>query len=442
MSASTFASRARRSLGILAPAFFFSSSSASYWVLIATGGFALAEPKKTTVSRTSSFWNRCSGSRYSHIMRTMRASRLLRNCGFRYAFWAFFGGTNSAAPPLPSTLMGSGIHFLQIGQGRLDEGADRLLAEVELEPGHAEELRERPGPAQRLPRPVFRDRLLPVLLRVAPDLQGAGLRNSILDIIKRDGEQMELAVPVVRQRVVVAAPVLAAAQPALQVQPRALPVHPRMAGLGVDPVLEGVDRRHPRVGREQPLQVLGPRAVRLRLRVELLEIGLAQELHAHRRHLGELGGIVPVEARIEMPALQRMERVAALVEQRLDVAVQARGVREDEGHALHLEHRLVAARRLPLPAFQVEVALRPDVVEHLREVGMHLAEDAAAAVHQLVHRLERAKGRAALGIDPEVPGAKDVDAQLLTPPLVPLPQRRRDGLFIRLPEVVAVLQIG
>jgi hypothetical protein len=84
MSPSSLASFSRSAFGGFAlPYFFFSSCAAAYSVFTATGGRARAEPKKTIVSRTSSRWNRWSGSRYSHIIRMSRASRLLRNCGLR-----------------------------------------------------------------------------------------------------------------------------------------------------------------------------------------------------------------------------------------------------------------------------------------------------------------------------------------------------------------------
>src|SRR6185503_1684718 len=131
MSPSSFVSFSRSAFGGFAPAyFFFSSCAAAYSVLTATGGRARAEPKNTIVSRTSRRWNRCRGSRYSHIIRMMRASRLLRNCGLRYAFWAFLGGTKSEPP---FSFEESTIQFLQIREGRLDQGADRLFAEIELE---------------------------------------------------------------------------------------------------------------------------------------------------------------------------------------------------------------------------------------------------------------------------------------------------------------------
>src|SRR5688572_22476907 len=173
----------------------------------------------------------------------MRASRLLRKLGLRYAFCARFGGTNTPGPPTPlSTLMGSGIQFLQIREGRLHQGADRLFAEIELEARRAEEVRQRPGPPERLAGPVFRDRALPGFLRVAPDLQRAGLRNPVLDVIERHREEVELAVPGVGLHLLVAAPVLRSAQPPPQVEPGVLAVHARMVGISVDPVLEGVDR--------------------------------------------------------------------------------------------------------------------------------------------------------------------------------------------------------
>jgi hypothetical protein len=64
------------------------------------------------------------------------------------------------------------------------------------------------------------------------------------------------------------------------------------------------------------------------LRIELLEVRLSQELHAHRGDLGELRRVVAVEARLEVAALERVEGMAAFVEQRLDVAVEPGGVRE------------------------------------------------------------------------------------------------------------------
>src|SRR5579859_810051 len=134
----------------------------------------------------------------------------------------------SAEPPF-SALICSAIQFLQIRESRSNERPNCLFAEIEPKTCRAEQVRQGPRPAQRLSLAVLRDRLFPILLRIAPDLQGAGLRDSVLDVVERNGEQVQLPVPVVGQRFLVPGPVLTPAQTPLQVQPRLFAVGPRVA---------------------------------------------------------------------------------------------------------------------------------------------------------------------------------------------------------------------
>src|ERR1043166_1825541 len=203
----------------------------------------------------SSRWKRCRGSMYSQSIRMPRASRLLRNFAFMDAFGARSG------IPVSSPVISSGIEFLQIREGELDERADRLLAEIELELRRGEELGERLRPAQRFRMPIRGDRTLSVLLGVLPHLERARLRDPVLDVVKGHRVNVKLSVPAPGLRILKARPVLRAAQTATEIDPPGATLVARVVGMRVRPVLERVDRRDPRVRVQQILEMVRAGAV-------------------------------------------------------------------------------------------------------------------------------------------------------------------------------------
>ena len=105
---------------------------------------------------------------------------------------------------------------------------------------------------------------------------------------------------VIRVLVVEARPVHHAAAEALhRREPRAAPLVARVPGVGVDPVLKRVDRRHPREDPDDPLEVLAAAARQVVAAVERVEVVDREELHPHRRDLGELERRVNVKLRRE-----------------------------------------------------------------------------------------------------------------------------------------------
>ena len=109
------------------------------------------------------------------------------------------------------------------------------------------------------------------------------------------------------------------------------PSFPRVRGVRVQPVLEGVDPRDPGQDADDALEVLATGTVGIGLVVELAQVRMREELHRHRRDLGELQRRVPVGDERIVLREHRVERVPRLVKHRLQVAVKAGRVHEDEG---------------------------------------------------------------------------------------------------------------
>src|SRR5882762_172970 len=76
-----------------------------------------------------------------------------------------------------------------------DQGRDGLAAEIEFAAGGGEEFRQRTRAAQRQSFLVIRQRGGFAALPIYPDLEGAQLRDAVLDVVERMNEDVQLAVP-------------------------------------------------------------------------------------------------------------------------------------------------------------------------------------------------------------------------------------------------------
>ena len=139
----------------------------------------------------------------------------------------------------------------------------------------------------------------------------------------------------------------------------------------------------------------------------------AEQLHRHARSLGKLDGVVAEREQVEVAAEDGVERVAAFVEQRLHVAVQADAVDEQERQSDVFQLVLVAARRLALAAHQVEQLVIDERLELCGKAWIDLREQLATEVDQLLLGLEGSQRRLAVEIDFEVPWAQRRNGQPL-----------------------------
>ena len=154
----------------------------------------------------------------------------------------------------------------------------------------------------------------------------------------------------------------------------------------------------------------------------------AEQLHRHARSLGKLDGVVAEREQVEVAAEDGVERVAAFVEQRLHVAVQADAVDEQERQSDVFELVLVAARRLALAVHQVEQLVVDERLELSGKARIDLREQLAAEVDQLLLGLEGPQRRLAVEIDFEIPRTKRRNGQLLRAGAIELYNGGHDAL--------------
>ncbi len=225
--------------------------------------------------------------------------------------------------------------------------------------------------------------------------------------------------------VVEARPVDVVTEAAVEVEPRGGALALGVRWVGVDPVLEGVDGRDPREQADGAFHLLAHGAVVVGgVGIEALRaapVGHGEQLHGHGGDLGELDRAVAVVQQGLVAAEHGVEGVAGLVDHGLDVAVQAGGVHEDEGHTDAVAHVLVAAGRFALSAVEIEVVAALDadaaavaqLAEHRGEARVELLEGGVGLVHQVDAAVEGAERCSAVRVDGEVPWSERVDAQRL-----------------------------
>lgn len=96
------------------------------------------------------------------------------------------------------------IQFLADG---VHQGAQGLLAEIEPDPCGCEQFGQGAGSSEGQGASVRGHRLGSIGQALLPDLQGAKLRDAVLDVIERIEEDMQLAVPGVGLGLLVARPI-------------------------------------------------------------------------------------------------------------------------------------------------------------------------------------------------------------------------------------------
>src|SRR3984957_1394169 len=121
---------------------------------------------------------------------------------------------------------------------RLHQRLERLGRKIESNPRRGEEFRQRPGAAEGEGGAVVGEGLLGVLLGFEPELQGAELGDAVFDVIERDVEQVELALPTGGAGGFVAGPVDAAAEAVEEGEPMGGALAFGVAGGGGAPGLE------------------------------------------------------------------------------------------------------------------------------------------------------------------------------------------------------------
>ena len=161
-------------------------------------------------------------------------------------------------------------------------------------------------------------------------MQRAELGDAVLDVVKRVQENVELLVPIFGPGALVAAPVDAAAEAIHQAVPGVVALGDRVAGVQVEPVLERIDRGDPREDEHDALEVGDPRTAHFLCVVKLAEVFAAEQLHRHRGDFAKLDRRVAVRVQRLVLASHGVKRMSGLVQQRLDVALHADGVHENE----------------------------------------------------------------------------------------------------------------
>ncbi len=92
----------------------------------------------------------------------------------------------------------------------------------------------------------------------------------------------------------------------------------------VDPVLEGVDRGHPREELDDALEVIALRALRVLLGIKSAQMRRGQQFHAHRGDLAKLDRRAAVGVQRQLARGEGVEGVAGLVQHGLDIAMRRR----------------------------------------------------------------------------------------------------------------------
>ena len=159
---------------------------------------------------------------------------------------------------------------------------------------------------------------------------------------------MQLSMPKIPPRRVVAAPVHIPTEPIHERKPRLRPLCARVAGVRVNPMLESIHRGDPRENAHDPFEVRQAGAIGFGGRIELLEKFAAEQFHAHGGDLAEFNRSAAIRVQVLVASRERMERVTGFVEDRFDIALKPNGIHENERHSRLGERGLVAARGLAL----------------------------------------------------------------------------------------------
>jgi len=309
-------------------------------------------------------------------------------------------------------LFSSLVEFGQFGLHEVDEGLEGGGVEGEAAAGGGEEFGEGTGAAEGEGLVVVAEGLGVVVLGVGPDLEGAKLGDGVFDVVEGVEEDVELPVPGVGAGGFVAGPVDVAAEAVDEGDPGVGALGTGVGGVGVEPVLKGIDGGDPGEEGEDGLEVVLAGAAGFVGGVEGVEVFVAEEFHGHGGDFAEFNGGVAVVVEGFFAGGEGVEGVAGFVEHGFDVVLLADGVHEDEGEAGFGKGGLVAAGGFAFAVVEVEEVEVAQGLEAAGEGAVEVVEDVLGAVDHLVHVEEGAEGGAAEGIDGEVPGAEGGELEL------------------------------
>ncbi len=242
---------------------------------------------------------------------------------------------------------------------------------------------------------------------VPPYLQRAELGNAILDVVERVQEDVQLPVPASHALLFEARPVHTLVEPAANAKPRRIARGGIRPGrIGVDPVLERIDRCHVRQRDDHVLEMLetgAPQVVGREVPEWSLQMRRRQEFHRHRRELTGLRSGMPLPDERQALRGEGMEGVPSLVHERHDVVHEPDGVHEDERPPAPVERVAIAPRCLPRTAVEVEQAF----VDHDPELGTERridpVEHRPRPAREFGTVTERAQRLRAIQVDGHVP---------------------------------------
>src|SRR5512145_728884 len=100
-----------------------------------------------------------------------------------------------------------------------------------------------------------------------------------------------------------------------------------------------------------------------------------------------------------------MEGMATLVQQSLNVIVQANGIHEDKRVTRHRIVRAVGARGLIFPVIEIEQSIPAHAGKVLPEYSIYLPEDCFDTALQFSDSVKGFQGRARMWIHAQIPGA-------------------------------------
>ena len=125
---------------------------------------------------------------------------------------------------------------------------------------------------------------------------------------------MELAVPEEVEGLLLPGPVGVALKASHQGCPCRRPLLAGVPRMGVNPMLEGINRGNPGEPREDLFKVVPPGAGRGLRGVKCTHLLVAQQLHAHRGHLADFHGRIAVGQEVHFHDGEGVEGVSRLMQ--------------------------------------------------------------------------------------------------------------------------------
>jgi len=180
-------------------------------------------------------------------------------------------------------------------------------------------------------------------------------------------------------------------------------------------VLETVDHGHVRPEQQAGFQVLHARAVGVGGGVETVGFNIqeaaGQQFHRHRSHLGNLAARLTLHVVRQVGRFKHVERVPGLVQDGLQIIVQADRIGKDERALDDREIGAVRAGAFVLAVFQVEQVFPDHGAEVFAQVGVNRVEHRARFGDQLVDGLKWAQRGSLERVNVQIPRAQALHAQ-------------------------------